>query len=262
VSTPDDPLHALNPTGRFSSRADDYARSRPSYPARAVDAVLQGLGDPASLRVVDLGAGTGIFARLLADRGTHVLALEPNADMIAAAASHPRVEWKIAAAESTGLDDGSCDLVTAAQAFHWFDPARIYTELARILRPGGRAAAIWNEGDTSDPFTRDYYKIVTSHAEDSIKAIGAARLGSEGAFARSEADPFFHRLSSQAFPYRHTLDRAGLLGRAASASYVPQSGPGRAAIEEGLTQLHARFADDRGFVRLAYQTRVHLAHRR
>ncbi len=73
--------HDIDPTGRFSNRADDYARHRPTYPAAAIDALLAGLGPASGLVAVDVGAGTGISARLLAERGVSVIAVEPNRAM-------------------------------------------------------------------------------------------------------------------------------------------------------------------------------------
>src|SRR5688500_14656893 len=114
-------LDALRPTERFSGRAESYVRFRPSYPAAAIDAVLAGLGDPARLVAADVGAGTGISARLLADRGGRVDAVEPNTAMRAAAAPHAGVRWHGGRAQATGLPDASVDLVLCAQAYHWFD---------------------------------------------------------------------------------------------------------------------------------------------
>src|SRR5438093_12045072 len=84
-SQPDDPaLHQLDPVGRFSDRAQDYVKYRPGYPAAAFDAIVAGLGASADLIAADVGAGTGISARLLADRGVRVIAIEPNREMPAA----------------------------------------------------------------------------------------------------------------------------------------------------------------------------------
>src|SRR5688572_26600177 len=81
-------LYEMNPTGRFSDRAQAYSRHRPSYPAPAVDAMLAGLGEPARLSAADIGAGTGISSRLLAERGLTVHAVEPNQAMREAAEPH------------------------------------------------------------------------------------------------------------------------------------------------------------------------------
>ena len=78
---------------RFTDRAADYVRYRPTYPAEAVDTILDGLGPPEHLVAADIGAGTGISARLLGDRGVRVIAVEPGEGMRRAAASHPNVTW-------------------------------------------------------------------------------------------------------------------------------------------------------------------------
>ena len=108
---PDDtpPHAAASPTTRFSDRADDYARHRPTYPDAIIDALFAGLKDVRHLTAADIGAGTGISARLLAQRCAIVNALEPNDDMRSAgeAAASPagagRINWRSAAAERTGL---------------------------------------------------------------------------------------------------------------------------------------------------------------
>src|SRR5262245_7940094 len=97
----EDRLAGMDPIGRFTDRVADYVKHRPSYPAAAIDAMLRGLGDPTRLTAADLGAGTGIASRLLANRGLRVIAIEPNPAMRAAASPHPRVEWREGTGEST-----------------------------------------------------------------------------------------------------------------------------------------------------------------
>jgi SAM-dependent methyltransferase len=172
-------LSELDPTGRFGDRASDYVKYRPSYPAAAIDAVLAGLGSPASLHAADIGAGTGISARLLGDRGVRVIAVEPNAPMRAAAAPHPNVTFHDGTAEATGLDDGSFDLVLCAQSFHWFRPEPALKELRRVLRPSGRLALMWNRRAQSDPFTAGY--------RDAILAVGGESAAERMEFAVSRS---------------------------------------------------------------------------
>src|SRR6478672_12882184 len=97
----------LDTVQRFSDRASDYVKYRPTYPAEALSAILDGLGPPGELVAADVGAGTGISARLLGDRGLHVIAVEPGEAMRRAAAPHPRVAWLAAKAQAIGLTAGA-----------------------------------------------------------------------------------------------------------------------------------------------------------
>lgn len=239
-------------TARFSDRAADYARYRPSYPASAIDLLLAGLGAPAQLTAADVGAGTGIAARLLAERGVRVFAVEPNQAMRDAAEPHPRVMWSAGVAAATGLAAASVELVVAAQAFHWFEPAPTAQEFARILRPAGRLGIVWNHRSRSDPFTLGY-------------RLALQAIDGEAPVERSTFDPAVvsahaefrdYRLTTVAYGQDVTLD--DLLGRARSTSTVPKSGPRWQQLERLLRDLHARHADSAGRARFVYDTDVHL----
>ena len=134
-----------NSINRFDSRAQAYAEFRPSYPPEAIDSALDGLGDPLALTIADVGAGTGISARLFARRVAAVIAIEPNVRMRAAAEPHPRVQWREGTAEKTGLEDRSVDAVVACQAFHWFATLPAMLEFRRVARR--RAALLQYERD-------------------------------------------------------------------------------------------------------------------
>jgi ubiquinone/menaquinone biosynthesis C-methylase UbiE len=239
----------MSHTGRFSERAGAYAAARPSYPDAVIDALFEGLGDPSALTVADLGAGTGISARLLAARGAQVYAVEPNGPMRDAALPDPRVTWVDAPAEHTGLDEASCDLVTAFQSFHWFDAPVALSEMVRILRPGGRAARIGYERDESDPFSAAYGEIVRRYQTDDTER---RRARAQVVFAQY---PAWHTVARTVVPYAQALDRDGLLTRVRSASYLPQSGP---VAEELQAVVRALFAQHErgGTVRLALQAFV------
>ena len=159
----------IDPKQRFTNRVDDYVRYRPGYPAALFEMLIGECHLGATSRIADVGSGTGILTRaLLEATGGHVVAIEPNAAMRAAAektlAGEPRFESRDGSAEATGLPDADVDLVIAAQAFHWFDPARTRVEFARILRRGtqpwpsarsGNVALVWNQrSDTA--LNRDY----------------------------------------------------------------------------------------------------------
>ena len=114
----------------FSGVAEGYQAFRPEYPAALFDWLSEVA--PARCRAVDLGCGTGQASVALAAHFSEVVGLDPSADQIARAKPHPRVSYRVAPAEATGLERESADLVIAAQAFHWFDPERLHPELARI----------------------------------------------------------------------------------------------------------------------------------
>jgi SAM-dependent methyltransferase len=119
----------------FSDVAAAYAAHRPSYPAALAD-FLARLA-PAPNLAWDAGCGSGQLSLLLADRFRRVVATDASAEQIAHARSHPKIEYRCAPAEASGLPDGVVDLATAAQAAHWFDLAAYYAEVRRVARKGG-----------------------------------------------------------------------------------------------------------------------------
>jgi SAM-dependent methyltransferase len=243
----------MDTVSRFDDRANDYVRYRPSYPAAAIDHILDGLAPPERIVAADVGAGTGISARLLADRGVRVLAVEPGAAMRGAAAAHPNVTWSDGSAEATGLAAGVVDLVLAAQAFHWFRPPEALAEFARILKPSGRLAIVWNRRSTTDPLTAGYRQAILDVGGE----VAAERMPFEpGVVAGSD---LFTPVVRAAFPNAQRLDLDGLIGRAHSASYVPKTGEAGERLLSMLRDLHARYADGAGVVSLIYETEVFLA---
>ncbi len=255
INHPDDtPLYAMQPLQRFSDRATDYANHRPRYPATAIAAVLAGLGDPNQLMAADIGAGTGIASRLLAEQGLRVWAIEPNAAMRGAAAFHPHVTFQAVSAEQTQLPIASVDLVTCFQAFHWFDPAVCLPEFHRILKPSGRLALVWNSRDRQDPLTQEYTQLVqqlSNHHPAESRMVAAQPLF---------ASPYFGNILQHEFSYQQSLNLESLIGRAQSTSYLPKDDDTTQRLVSGLKALCDRWADDQGQVHLVYTTQVFLAH--
>ncbi len=236
-------------TDRFTGRACDYAAARPSYPDAVLELLFVGLGDPRDVVVADLGAGTGISSRLLARRGAHVIAIEPNEPMRAAADGDPNVEWRDATAEHTGLQEAAVDLVTAFQAFHWFDPVKALDEIVRILRPGGRAAVVYNERDESDPFTAAYGALVRRYKTDETERQRADGLAAFDAFEGWVAKRRVEVSNAQ------SLDVDGVLARARSTSYLPNAGPLGDELHAAVRALVAQHGRN-GSVTMALRTIV------
>lgn len=124
----------------FSSHSSGYAAYRPTYPPALVT-FLAGIA-PRTERAIDCGCGNGQLSVLLASQFTQVIAVDASAAQIAAAQPHERVAYRVAPADRTGEPDGSADLVTVAQAAHWFVLERFYNEVRRVLRPRGVVALI------------------------------------------------------------------------------------------------------------------------
>lgn len=239
----------MKPTERFGSRAQAYAAFRPTYPPSAIDGALAGLGDTRGLTIADVGAGTGISARLFAERVATVIAIEPNAGMRNAAKAHGRVVWREGTAERTNLESESVDAIVACQAFHWFATPDVMREFRRVARR--RAALLQYERDERDGFTKAYGDVVRAYATDDTEAMRARALEVFMEFPDARVTRSEH-VSTQ------RLDRAAMFGRAASSSYLPASGPEAERLRGDLSALYDRFERDR-CVELATVTYVLVA---
>ena len=135
--------------GDFTGLAQDYSKYRQGYADSVLTSVLSLIPKaPAAIDAVDLGAGTGIWSRMMASRGlASVTSVEPNDDMRREGAASPQngaIRWVAGSGEKSNVGDKSADLVTAASSFHWMDYPKTTAEIQRILRPGGRFMALWN----------------------------------------------------------------------------------------------------------------------
>jgi SAM-dependent methyltransferase len=214
----------MDSTERFSNRAENYRRYRPTYPAGVIDLIRDTAKLEPGAEVADIGSGTGIFTRLLLEAGWTVLALEPNEPMRQAAeddlAGFPRFRSLAAKAEATGLDDASVAAITSAQAFHWFNREAAGAEFRRILRPGGWAFLIWNEREigADTPFNLDYHALLNSmgHGYESIR-VKRSEPNLESFFL-----PGTYHMTTFHNPQDMTWEI--LRGRFLSSSYVPPEG--------------------------------------
>lgn len=232
----------------FSAKVADYVASRPGYPLPLL-LRLAALGP----RVADVGAGTGLLAAGLLDHGCDVTAVEPSAEMRAACdawlGGRPGYRSVHGTAEATTLDDASVDLVTAAQAFHWFDVEPARRECLRILRPQGQVALVWNDRVRSDALHVAMDEVFARHGGERRDAL----LAHED---RSDVPRFFNgaKVTELDMPHEHRLDAAALQALAFSRSYMParDCDAGREAAQ-ALDEVFRRFAHD-GAVAVRYRT--------
>jgi len=240
----------VEPRRRFAVVADDYARFRPDYPAAVFDwlAAAAGVRADGPPDVVDVGCGTGIASRALAARGWHVVGIDPSEPMLAwARDAGGGPEYRRGEAGATGLADASVDLVTAAQALHWFDLDPALAEFRRILRPGGRVCAFWNLRDVT-PFMSAYEALLRRHSPE-YRALRTAGM----TLADLKVRPGVRDPAEAAFPHFQDLDEEGFFGRVRSSSYVAHGIADREAFLADLGALYRAHAQG-GRVRFAYRT--------
>jgi ubiquinone/menaquinone biosynthesis C-methylase UbiE len=148
----------------FGAGAASYEAARPGYPDEAVAVLVEELGLGAGTKVCDLAAGTGKWTRRLVELGADIVAVEPVDGMREQLEQVlPGVTSVTGTAEEIPLPDASVDVVTVAQAFHWFDAPRALRDIARVLRPGGGLAILWNERDESTPWVAEMSRIIRWH---------------------------------------------------------------------------------------------------
>ncbi|MGH9513855.1 MAG: class I SAM-dependent methyltransferase [Terriglobales bacterium] len=246
-------------TQRFSSRVENYVRYRPGYPPEVIDLLKRECGLNSGSIVADIAFGTGIFTRLLLEHGNRVIGVEPNADMRRAGEeflrAYPRFTSLNGTAEATGIHSHSVDIVTVAQAAHWFDAGQAREEFLRILTPGGWTVLLWNDRRTdSTRFQRQYEQLILKYGTDyqEVRQQGMT-LGIEGFFSHSS-------FRSAQFEYIQPLDFDALEGRLLSSSYAPQEGEPN--YEPMLRELRRIFDENQenGHISLEYDTRVYYGH--
>lgn len=247
-----------DPTKRFSDRVDNYVKYRPTYPTGVLDYLETACNLTANSVIADVGAGTGIFTKLLLDKGYKVFAVEPNEQMLQSAVEqlteYENFNPVNAGAEYTELSNASVDMIVCAQSFHWFSNSNTRVEFNRILKPGGKAALIWNNRSIdADEFSIEYDKLLQNDSVDynkvnhqKIKDLDFKAFFKDGKYELKK------------FPNAQVFNEEGLIGRAFSSSYVPPQG-----TEEGakflklLKDLFTKCNVD-GKVTFHYQTEIYL----
>ena len=235
-----DPDERLQRAVSFGAVAGAYERGRPGYP----DDAVRWLAGRAPRDVVDLGAGTGKLTRSLVALGHRVSAVEPLPEMLdELRAAVPEAVAVAGSAESIPLDDGSADIVTCAQAFHWFDHGPALTEIARVLRTGGRLALVWNTRDERVAWVEELSQLM----------VGRSKMGRRYPDVIDRSG-LFDPVEHEDFDHSQELGREGLrellLSRSDCAILPPAE---REPVLDRVDEIFDRHASD-GVVRLPYVT--------
>jgi SAM-dependent methyltransferase len=216
----------------FDRAAEEYERARPGYPSTVLDALP--LGEDAE--VLDVGAGTGKLTRLLTQRYRRVIAVEPLDGMrVILERVVPAAESLAGSAEAIPLPDASVDGVFAGQAFHWFASGEAVAEFARVLRPGGVLALVWNEPDGERPSPLpERYDAYCKELHNAGMSLFEGAPPWQEVIARGP----FGEVHEAAVPHDHVLDRAGVLDNARSVSWIASRPDGdREAVMQRLDEL-------------------------
>jgi SAM-dependent methyltransferase len=244
----------------FTAGVDAYERSRPDYPAAAVEALVERMGLRPGRTVLDLGAGTGKLTRLLVPSGATIIAVEPLDAMRARlGAAAPTVRSLDGTAEAIPLADASVDAVTCAQAFHWFDAPRAFEELHRVVRGDGLVALLWNVRDERIGWVRAMGDIV----EELVG--GEPRHQLELWLPEARRTPWFEYLEATETPHVQALSPDGVIDRLRSISVVAAApAERRGDVEARVAELLRTDPVTAGMdvVRLPYTTRIHWLRRR
>ena len=216
----------MDNTQKFSGKADVYQQARPNYAQAMLDFIASKWQIGEGSLVADVGSGTGIFTRQLLGLGAKVYAVEPNVDMRTMAerllGGYPNFVSVIGDAEHTTLPDHRINLVTAAAAFHWFDPNRFKHECKRILLPGGAVVLAWNEMEMSAEINRGRERIYRKYCPNFRGFSGGN--DQENLIKRNCFDGM---LKEKRFPNPLCYDRQTFINRALSSSYsLIESDPG------------------------------------
>ena len=241
---------------RFTTRVENYAKFRPTYPRPIMDLLKADCGLTETSVIADVGSGTGILTEMFLRNGNTVFGVEPNAPMRSSAekllSTYHQFKSIDGAAEATTLDSDSVDIITAAQAFHWFDQARARVEFSRILKPQGWVALIWNERRLdSTPFLRAFEQLLLQYGTDYQKIRHENVTGQIADFFSPQG------FTQESFENIQTFDFESLMGRVRSASYTPEpDNPSFAQMSVSLREVFEEHQQG-GAIAFEYDTRIY-----
>lgn len=243
----------IDPTQRFSNRVTDYIKYRPHYPEAVLDFLREALPLSVDSHIADIGSGTGILAQLFLKNNYTVFGVEPNQKMREAAEKllqpYPNFRSINGTAEATTLAANSVAVITAGQAFHWFDGPQTKAEFSRILRAEGWVVLIWNEREMDSPFQQAYEQLLCEYA------LNYQQVDHKNVDDQSLRQLFDYQLET--FANQQVFDYEGLKGRLLSSSYAPLADhPHHLPM---LAQLRRIFDTNQmdGGIHFGYETKVY-----
>ncbi|WWF47579.1 class I SAM-dependent methyltransferase [Pseudomonas trivialis] len=217
----------------FSTQVATYAQGRPDYPRQLTGWLADTLRIAAQSTVIDLGAGTGKFTRLVSTLAPALIAVEPVAQMGAQLARLlPDVRLVNGTAESIPLATASADAVVCAQAFHWFSTQAALAEIHRVLKPDGRLGLVWNVRDESVDWVAAITEIITPYEGDTPRF-------HTGHWREAFTGEYFSSLDMTCFPYRHVgSPQEVIIDRFLSVSFIAAlPAPDKARVSAQLRML-------------------------
>ncbi len=227
---------------KFNGMANDYSKYRPNYAKESVNYLIDRVQLTKNSNIADIGSGTGKFSRLLLDEGFKVFGVEPNDDMRQKAEYELQDRKKFISiagtSENTTLSDHSIDLITVAQAFHWFDTEKFLIECNRILKGTGYVAILYNNGDYSA-------KVINAISELS-KRYCPRYVGSSGGIEKNSTvfDNFFDEYTIKVFENSYQLNMEQFIGLNFSASYAPKiNEPNHEVYLNSLVDLFEKYSE-------------------
>jgi len=248
----------IDPKTRFSSRVDNYSKYRPNYPQKIISFLEAKKILFKDSIIADFGSGTGILSELFLKNGNLVYGIEPNANMRNAAEKFLKNYQNFysidGSAEVSNMEDNIIDLVTAGQAFHWFDQIKARKEFKRILKPEGFVVIIWNNRKHSgSKFLEAYEDLLLKYGIDYQK-ISNIQIDFENFYGTGRNSEGYKR---EIFDNYQLLDYPGLKGRLLSTSYAPlDNHPNYYGM---ITDLEKIFNENNqnGLVKFEYETELY-----
>ncbi len=232
----------MKPTDKFTGKAQHYEAGRPSYAQALIDSFYHNYGLSAESVIADIGSGTGKLTKQLLQRGSRVMAVEPNDDMRNIAQRelqhYDSLQIVNGADADTTLPHDSVDAITVAQAFHWFDPSAFQKECVRILKKSGRVFLIWNMRDESAPINKETYAIFKKYCPDFYGFSGGIQDDDV-----TIATFFNNNYVIEKYPNPLYFSKETFLQRCLSASYSLKKGDAQfEAYVNELASLFEKFA--------------------